>query len=211
MFITKDQSIDILTDVTKIISEELLEKHDFLTKLLLDDDWSFVIKSHSLIESLATELIINTIDEKELKKIIERMPLHGNDVSKMKIITTYNILTKEEKDFITNLTQIRNSIVHKYENINFSFEIYLKGLDKNQKRKWRDNHTWDSMSEEVKVIINKTIYLNPKIAVWLTLSILVSNSLLKISTIKSKKITNETSEKNSKIIVEDFLSKQSNF
>lgn len=210
MSITKEQSIDILSDVTKIISEELLEKHDFLTKLLLDDDWSFVIKSHSLIESLATELIINTIDQIELKKIIERMPLHGNDVSKMKIITTYNILTKKEIDFIINLTQIRNNIVHKYENINFSFETHTQGFDKNQKKKWRDNHTWDNMSEEARVIINKTVYLNPKIAVWLTLSILVSNSLLKISTLKSKKIANETSEKNSKIIVEDFLSKQSN-
>lgn len=209
MFLTKDQIHSVLKEINENILKESVEKYGFLVKLILDDDWSFVIKSHSLIESVITELIINKIDEVELKKVIERMPLHDKNVSKMEIISIYNILPKEERDFIINLTEIRNKIVHKYENINFSFETYAKELtDHNKRKRWRKIHIWESMSDETKKEIEKNIYTNPKIAIWIALTYFVSNSLLYITLIKSSKITNEIAIKNSKAIVEDWLSKE---
>lgn len=209
MFLTKDQILTVLKEINENIVKESLEKYDFLVKLLLDDDWSFVIKSHSLIESVITELIINKIDEVELKKVIERMPLHDKNVSKMEIIGIYNILPKEERDFIINLTEIRNKIVHKYENINFSFDTYVKELsDPNKRKRWRKIHLWEGMSNETKNEIEKNIYTNPKIAIWIALTTFVSNSLLNITLIKSSKITNEIAIRNSKIIVEDWLLKE---
>lgn len=209
MFLTKDQIHIVLNKVSENIKNELLEKSEFLLKLLLDDDWSFVIKSHSLIESLVTELIISEIDEVELKKVIERMPLHNETVSKMEIAKIYNILSDKEKAFIKNLTEIRNEIVHKYENINFSFETYINKLaDKNKRKRWREIHLLESMSKETKDEIEKNIYTNPKIAVWLALLTFVFNSLEKISITKSEKITKEIATKNSKIIVDDWLLKE---
>lgn len=209
MFLTKDQIHTVLNVGYENIKNELLEKSEFLLKLLLDDDWSFVIKSHSLIESLVTELIINEIDEVELKKLIERMPLHNETVSKMEIAKIYNIFSIEERGFIISLTEIRNKIVHKYENINFSFETHINELiDKNKRKRWREIHLWKSMSKETKDEIEKNIYTNPKIAVWLALSTFVYNSLEKIAITKSEKITKEIATKNSKIIVDDWLSKE---
>lgn len=49
MFLTKDQIHTVLNEGYENIKNELLDKSEFLLKLLLDDDWSFVIKSHSLI------------------------------------------------------------------------------------------------------------------------------------------------------------------
>lgn len=209
MFLTKDQIHTVLNEGYENIKNEALEKTEFLLKLLLDDDWSFVVKSHSLIESLVTELIINEIDEVKLKKLIERMPLHNETVSKMEIVKIYNILSKEERDFIINLTEIRNKIVHKYENINFSFETYINELtDKNKRKRWREIHLWESMNKETKDDIEKKIYTNPKIAIWLALLTFVYNSLEKITVTKSGKITKEIATKNSKIIVDDWLSKE---
>lgn len=209
MFLTKDQIQTVLNEVNENVLKELLEKSNFLVKLLLDDDWSFVIKSHSLIESLITELIINKIDEVEIKKVIERMPLHNDTVSKMEIVKIYKLLSIDERNFIINLTEIRNKIVHKYENINFSFETYINELsDKNKRKRWREIHLWESMSKETKDKIEKSIYTNPKIAIWLALTMFVINSLEKITISKSEKITKEIAIKNSKIIVDDWLSKE---
>lgn len=209
MFLTKDQIHSVLNNINENIKNELLEKSKFLFNLLQDDDWSFVIKSHSLIESLITELIINRINQIELKKIIERMPLHNDTVSKMQIVKIYELLSPEERSFIKNLTEIRNEIVHKYENINFTFENYINGfLDKNKRKNWREIHLWESMSKETKEEIEKNIYVNPKIGVWLALLTFAFNTLEKITITKSGKITKELATKNSKIIVDDWLSKE---
>ena len=209
MFLTKDQIHTVLNESYENAKNEILEKSKFLTKLLLDDDWSFVIKSHSLIESLVTELIINEIDEVELKKVIERIPLHNETVSKMEIAKIYNILSIEERGFIISLTEIRNKIVHKYENINFSFETHINEIiDKNRRRRWREIHLWESMDKETKDEIEKNIYTNPKLAVWLALSTFIYNSLERITITKSEKRTKEIATKNSKTIVDDWLSKE---
>ncbi|MBC5836533.1 hypothetical protein [Flavobacterium muglaense] len=209
MFLTKDQIHSVLNNGNENIKNELLEKSKFLFNLLQDDDWSFVIKSHSLIESLITELIINRINQIELKKTIERMPLHNDTVSKMEIVKIYELLSTEERSFIKNLTEIRNEIVHKYENINFTFENYINRFsDKNKRERWRKVHLWESMSKETKKEIEKNIYANPKFGVWLALLTFVFNTHEKITIIKSGKITQEIATKNSKIIVDDWLSKE---
>lgn len=137
------------------------------------------------------------------------MPLHNESVSKMEIAKIYNIFSIEERGFIISLTEIRNKIVHKYENINFSFETHINGLiDKNKRKRWREIHLWESMSKETKDEIEKNIYTNPKIAVWLALLTFVYNSLEKITITKSEKRTKEIATKNSKIIVDDWLSKE---
>jgi hypothetical protein len=49
----------------------------FFNSLLDEDDWSFVIKLHSLIEAAATHLLVVTLDKPELESIISRLELSG--------------------------------------------------------------------------------------------------------------------------------------
>ena len=92
MYLKPKEAKKLIKELTSSVSQEFEEKYEFMLKLLEDDDWSFVIKSHSLIESLVSELIITKIDESDLKSLIERTPLHGEPVSKIAIVKIYNLV-----------------------------------------------------------------------------------------------------------------------
>ena len=42
MFLTKDQIHSMLKEINENILKESVEKYDFLIKLILNNDWSFV-------------------------------------------------------------------------------------------------------------------------------------------------------------------------
>jgi len=204
MYVTPEQAEKINEESLEEINKDYSEKLDFLKKLLTDDDWSFIIKSHSLIESLVTELIINKIDEKKLKRVIERIPLHGEIVSKISISKTYELIPADQIKFLKNISEIRNNIVHKFENINFTFEKYLSNLDKNQKKNWKNSLVWKGMNEQFKEKIKQVAFQSPKTAIWLTISNFVNYALLEINNLKGGKKINIEAAKTTKRILKDI-------
>jgi uncharacterized protein with HEPN domain len=201
MYVTPEQSERIHEDLLKNINQDYSENFEFLKKLLTDDDWSFIVKSHSLIESLVTELIVAKIDENKLKAVIERIPLHGEIVSKISISKTYELIPSDQIKFIKNISEIRNNIVHKFENLNFTFETYLSNLDKNQKKNWKNSLIWEGMNDQIKNRIEQEVFQTPKIAIWLAISSFVNYSLLQINTLKgNKRIDLETMETTKRIL-----------
>ena len=134
MYLTKEQTLDIIENAGTSIKSDIESKTDFLYKIFQDDDWSIIIKSHALIESLITDLIVERVSS-ELKPIIERIPLHEEQIGKIKILKIYELVSSEQLNFIKKMSELRNNLVHKFENIDFTFEAYLKKLDKNQKKK----------------------------------------------------------------------------
>ncbi|TPD73750.1 hypothetical protein [Flavobacterium microcysteis] len=193
MYLTPEQSKNLIKVFFESVENDYLEKFNFLTKLLQDDDWSFVIKSHSLIESLVTELIVNKIDT-DLKKVVERMPLHG-EISKISIAKTYNLIPSEQIKFLIKLSEIRNNIVHKYENINFTFETYLSTLDKNQIKNWKEMLLWEGMETPVKEILKTKIDKSPKEAVWIVLTKFVNHAIVETNLLKGSKIIQNEADK----------------
>jgi len=203
MYVTEDQAIKLVEDFSKKASDEYLEKFEFLSRLLQDDDWSFIIKAHSLIESLVTELIINKIDEK-LRNIVERMPLQGDTVSKVNIAKTYDLIPKEQRIFLKKISEIRNKVVHKYENINFTFDNYFSQLDDNSKKNWKKTIIWAEMDEGIVKQINELFPKSPKAAIWLSLSCFVNVSLINISLSKGINALNEESKKTTIELLKDI-------
>ncbi|WNH10861.1 hypothetical protein [Thalassobellus suaedae] len=204
MYVTPEQSEKIHEDLLKNINQDYSEKFEFLKKLLTDDDWSFIIKSHSLIESLVTELIVNKIDENKLKAVIERIPLHGEIVSKISISKTYELIPSDQIKFLKNISEIRNNIVHKFENLNFTFETYLSNLDKNQKKNWKNSLIWKGMNDQIKNRIEQEVFQSPKIAIWLSISSFVNYSLLQINTLKGNKRIDLEAMETTKRILKDI-------
>jgi len=204
MYVTPEQAEKINEESLEEINKDYSEKLDFLKKLLTDDDWSFIIKSHSLIESLVTELIINKIDEKKLKRVIERIPLHGEIVSKISISKTYELIPADQIKFLKNISEIRNNIVHKFENLDFTFEKYLSNLDKNQKKNWKNSLVWNGMNEQIKEKIKQVAFQSPKTAIWFTISNFVNYALLEINILKGDKKINIEATKTTKRILKDI-------
>ena len=203
MYSYKGQAEKLISDLKKNMISELKGKADFLFSLLKDDDWSFVIKSHALIESIITDLIIARTEEKQMKSIVERLPLHDDQIGKLKIVKTYELLSKEQRVFVERLSALRNNLVHKFENIDFQFSEYIKSLDKNQKTSWKKTFTWYAKDSETKKNWETIFMKNTKTAVWFSVFMFVSLSIVQINELKSKTSIDEVAIETTKNVLNE--------
>lgn len=187
MYLLKNQAQDLLRKVIDDLLNNLKGNSDFMVTLIQDDDWSMIIKSHALIESLVTELLLAVTEEPKLRKLIERLPLSDEQMGKVKIAKDYELLSSRERAFIKKLSSLRNDLVHDFENINFKLEDYVKTLsDNGQKKSWQSAFTWYE-EEEQKVDSWKAYTLSkPKIAVWMAIFQCVSLLIIQIKEVKTK-------------------------
>ncbi len=106
----------------------------FCDELLYENDWSFVIKLHALLESALNELLVSELDNPKLKKFVTKLAIQGRS-GKISLAEELNILSKEEKEFIIALTSMRNQFAHVVRCVGTTIPIYLKSLDPAERKK----------------------------------------------------------------------------
>jgi len=72
-----NDSVPSLMNNTKKILEEIGLSADFFDALLKEDSWSFVIKTHALLEASLTYLLVKETNLPKLEKIFSNLEL-GN-------------------------------------------------------------------------------------------------------------------------------------
>ena len=92
--------------------------NNFFKKLLEEDDWSFIIKLHALIEAACTDLLMFHFDEPGLKNIISRIELGNKSVGKLSFIKELDLLGENYRKYIFSLSEWRNKFVHNVQNCN---------------------------------------------------------------------------------------------
>lgn len=205
MYIHKTQAQTLSKELTCTMSDELKEKSDFMIALANDDAWSLIIKSHALIESLVTELVLAKIGKDNLRGVIERLPLSDEQIGKLRIAKDYGVLSSAERKFIKKLSSLRNNLVHKVENIDFDLDEYVSTFDKGQKKSWQAAFTWFEEGEEVKDSWADAALYNPRKTVWLAIFMFVTHTAVKIAEIKGISELKLASEKTMTELVSDSL------
>jgi hypothetical protein len=140
------------------------ERIELLMSLLKEDDWSFVIKAHALIEAVVTEAIISHVNEPKLLVSIERIPLSDDQYGKLTIAKDLGLLTKEQRRFIRRISKLRNDLAHKISNISFTFESYINNMDSQGKNSWSETVVW---FRDESAGWKEASKVNPKLAVWM--------------------------------------------
>ena len=186
MYLFKEQANDLMKSVTKNVSGELKEKTDYILALRDDDDWSMIIKSHALIESLVTELLLAKTEEPKLRSLMERLPLSDEQIGKVKVAKDYGLLSSGERAFIKKLSTLRNDLVHKFENVDFDLSTHVTTLDHNQQKAWKSTFTWFQQEKEASSNLAKAAIEHPKTTVWLSIFMFVALNVIKIGEIKGK-------------------------
>ncbi|MCM2538690.1 hypothetical protein [Burkholderia glumae] len=183
MYISRKDAGELIFQHRQDAIADVRGEADFLLALLDGDDWSLVIKSHALIESLVTELIVSKIDQPTMKSFIERLPLSDNEIGKIRIAKDYGILSAGQRSFLKNFSELRNRLVHRVENINFKFLEYVANLDKNQKKSWQEAYTWfEREGDEGKESVWSAAAIdNPRWAVFMSVFMFVIFNRLSIS------------------------------
>jgi hypothetical protein len=98
----------------------------FCFRLKDEDDWSFVVKLHALIESAASDFITRALGRKELAEIFSRVEMSRPQTGKLAFIRGLNLLPIGHTKFIEKLSQIRNQLAHKIGNAGFTFAEHFR-------------------------------------------------------------------------------------
>jgi len=118
-----DQAVDHLTN------EHGLPKGMFDKLSEQDDDWTFIVKGHALVESMMNNLIVGLLGYEALRPFVEKELDMGN---RFDIAERLDLLPKEAKKVFLALGQIRNTCVHNVRNTSFSIREHFSLMDKNQ-------------------------------------------------------------------------------
>jgi hypothetical protein len=115
------------------LEETLGIPQGFLNRLVEEDDWSFVVKSHALIESALSYLLRSRTDQRAVD-IYDSLPLHGAKASKIEFIKRLCPLHDTFYQFIREYSALRNTLLHDVRNVTFTFSKYFASLAPDKRR-----------------------------------------------------------------------------
>jgi hypothetical protein len=122
--------------VDNLITDELEIKlglePGFFIKLTAEDDWSFVIKLHALLEAACTDLLLFHFKEPALAEIFARMELSDKARGKLRFLEQLELISKRNRRFISALSELRNSIVHDIKKHSFSLNNMVESFTQQQ-------------------------------------------------------------------------------
>jgi hypothetical protein len=104
----------------------------FLTNLYNADDWSFIIISHALVESVCTRLLCFHFNEPKIEDIYSSLQLNNMRSGKLGFLSKLELISNDNIKLIRCLSEIRNSFVHDVRLSNISLHELIKGYDKSK-------------------------------------------------------------------------------
>lgn len=124
---------ETLEEAARQLEQELGLATGFFSSLLKEDDWSFVVKLESLIESACTYLLVKATGQPSLEDIFAQLEIADKSTGKIAFIKALNLLEEKDRAFVHALAALRNILVHDVKNVaSFSFLGYVEKLDKPQ-------------------------------------------------------------------------------
>lgn len=127
MFVMDDFVVD---EKILELQEKLMLHPDFFEKLLEEDDWSFVIKLHALIEAAVGSLLLYHLEEPKLERIISRLELGNKTFGKLAFLKDLELLGDTYRRYIFSLSELRNEFVHNVHNCNTSLKGMVEVMDR---------------------------------------------------------------------------------
>lgn len=158
-FIEKDHGIEWLKGTRDSIITNIRENWDTLLDLIKCDDWTFLLKAGTLLESSIAALVLARNNEPGLSKHL----LELTHSKRCQIAHELELLTTEERQFLRLFSELRNDLAHNREQLNFTFQGYFEGLHNQKKGEWRSVLQKILNNQDVSGLLTS----NPKMAICL--------------------------------------------
>ncbi len=163
---------------------------DFFKKLLYEDDWSFVIKIHTLIEAAVSESLAAVINPK-LLVVFQQLSLGDTRTGKLKFAEAFGLLNENQLKFIKLLSNIRNKLAHDIKNIDFNFSDYIANLDTNQSNNFSKVLT-SLFVDENKTFYSQEVKKETKLIIWLNSVSIINSTAFSMVEAKFEKLQNKS-------------------
>lgn len=153
------------------MAKELKLPEKFLSQLKTEDDWTFIIKTHFLLEGAVSHLLAVALRNDSLHAIFSKMGIS----KKIEFLEALKLFDNQFRGFIKALSELRNQLAHRLTNADFSFAKHLS--DKNNLARfihsfgfvWKDPIIFDNQKAERNIFIKE----NPRITIWLGLMLIL--------------------------------------
>ena len=133
-----DEAQVALVGILHKVETDLALPDRFVLDLVQQDDWSFTIKAHALLEAAVTQVLTTAIPDSRLHDLVSSLNLAGRH-SKLAYAEALNLLDRNHMRFLNELSQIRNIIVHHIREVRFTFRDYIDSLDPDRRKALLNN------------------------------------------------------------------------
>lgn len=163
------------------LEENLQLPAGFFESLAQEDDWSFTIKLHALIEAAVTHLLVETIAKPSLQDILSRIDMSNTQVGKLAFAAKLGLFSKDVRRFIRTLSELRNEFVHDASNVGVDLVAFIEGLSDEKKKGLHKAFGWGfpnraprlevepglyDSRELMKVFAYAAFARSPKLSIW---------------------------------------------
>jgi desulfoferrodoxin (superoxide reductase-like protein) len=125
-----DEDYNYVKQDAESLEKELGLPNGFLQELRDSDDWSFVIKVHALMEASVSYLLRHHFGDERLANVFDFMELSDKRRGKIAIVSALDLLPKFNRRFLAKLSELRNSVVHNINQVDFKLPEHVKSLEK---------------------------------------------------------------------------------
>lgn len=174
MYLKKSDADDLLKSNFETLIASLRAKNHLIADLTDGDDWSFVIKTQTLVERAVTHAVLSKIGEDALRKTFQALPLVGDAVSKLSLSKDLELTTSAQRRFVTRMANLRNQLAHDPDFGAFAFDSYIISLNRDQKKEWQQAIPWFAESPDSRQTWAEHAVENPKSVIYVASFILVA-------------------------------------
>jgi hypothetical protein len=134
-----DEYIDWANTCAGMAELELRLPKGFVSGLLGETDWAFVIRLNAVFESLlnaAISRLLVAVHPNGLEEVITKLDMADVRRGKVVIAAELELIGSEEKGFLRGLAELRNGLAHSVANLGFEFPAWLSLLTSDQRKEW---------------------------------------------------------------------------
>lgn len=128
----EDDGDDLARQYTQTLStwmQDSLGVHEsFLANLPNDDDWTFILKIHAMVEAGLNQMILNHFGEPRISRLITKLPIGNTGTGKLSFAKALDLIPLENREFVAVLSDIRNHCIHDIRNFRFDIKSYVQSL-----------------------------------------------------------------------------------
>ena len=129
--------LDSFDDSLSRIESDCGLPEGFSISLSKEDDWSFVIRLHSLLEAATAQLLTQSLGRTELSDIFSALDISNAKTGKIAFIRALALLPKEHCDYIRSFSELRNVLVHRVNNVTIDLQAHFQSEWNNKAKKDR--------------------------------------------------------------------------
>lgn len=104
----------------------------FLESLSTEDDWSFVVKAHALLEAALTTVLVAHSDPR-LTDTFRKLQMGGR-TGKVSVAQALELLDQPCVQFLTQFSELRNRLLHDVRHVTFPFHDHVSRMTQHELR-----------------------------------------------------------------------------